>query len=88
MKFYKTTARCEDCELTFPYAVTEEEMEDGSAADIPCPLCGQAATYEAYVQCTQREYEVAIETYEDYEDLGEDLEDFDDFEIWDEEDWE
>jgi DNA-directed RNA polymerase subunit RPC12/RpoP len=77
MEYFKTTAKCLECGITFEYAVTDEEMEDESAMDIPCPICGELADFEPYTPCTEDEYEEIIESYEEEMEEGFEFEEFD-----------
>jgi len=89
MNYFKTKAKCLDCDLTFDYAVTQEEMDDGTAMDIPCPICGEPASFDTYEPCSEATYEEIIEAYEEEMEEDYDLdyleeEDFDYFEEeWD-----
>jgi peptide subunit release factor 1 (eRF1) len=73
MNYFKTTAKCPECNLTFDYAVTQEEMDDGTAMDIPCPTCGEPASFDKYNPCSEETYEEIIEAYEEKMDESYDL---------------
>lgn len=87
MKYYCARAKCQECRLTFRYAVTEEDIEDGSAYDVACPRCGEFVDISSYTPCSENTYEQINEEYEELEDrFG--LEEFDEDELDDENDWE
>jgi len=81
MKYFYTKAKCPECRLAFRYAVTEEDIEDGSAEDVTCPRCGEQVELEAYAPCSEGIYEKINDEYEELEDrfgleeYGEDEED-------------
>lgn len=79
MKYYKTAVRCANCGTKFPYAVTEEEIEESSILETICPECDEMVELENLTLCSKEAYERIIEVYED--SLDKDLEfDIDDFE--------
>jgi len=84
MEYFKTSARCPECGLSFEYAVTQDEIEDGSAMEIFCPRCGESTNFEDYTPCSERDYERILEEYEELEDVFE-LEEFE--EDFEEEEW-
>lgn len=87
MKYFYTKAKCPECRLNFRYAVTEEDIEDGSAEDVTCPRCGEQAELEAYTPCSEGIYNKINDEYEELEDrFG--LEEYEDEEDEDDDDWE
>jgi hypothetical protein len=84
MKYFKTRARCSGCRLSFDFALTEEDRENGDF-EVICPRCGEIAEAGRLIPCSADEYDEIMTEYEDFEeqyaleDLSE--EDF-------EEDWE
>lgn len=80
IKYYKTTARCSECDFKFLYALTEEEIEESDILEAICPECGEIVELENMTLCSEIAYENIIEAYEDLldEDFEFDIEDFDD----------
>jgi transcription initiation factor IIE alpha subunit len=77
MEYFRAEARCPECRLTFRYAVTEEDIEDGSAFDVMCPRCGEQVDLDDYVPCSEEAYDKISDLYEELEDrFG--LEEYDD----------
>jgi len=46
IKYYKTTARCSECDFKFLYALTEEEIEESDILEAICPECGEIVELE------------------------------------------
>jgi len=85
MKYFYTKAKCPECRLAFRSAVTEEDIEDGSAQEVTCPRCGEQVDLEAYTPCSEGIYDKINDEYEELEDrFG--LEEYDEDE--EDDDWE
>jgi len=65
-QFFKTVAKCPECQIIFKFAVTAEERRNVFALEIPCPRW--------YDEITGA-YEDKVEEYE-LEDLDDDFDDF------------
>lgn len=71
MKYYKATVRCPACSTKFPYAVTEEEVEEADILAALCPECEDMVELEHLTPCSETTYKDIIEAYKD--SLDEDL---------------
>lgn len=86
MKYFYAKAKCTDCSLVFRYAVTEEDIEDGSDYDIMCPRCGEQVELSDYSPCSEETYDRINDEYEELEDrFG--LEEYDDDDDDGDDDW-
>ena len=85
MKYFCAKAKCPECRLSFRYAVTEDDIEDGSAQDVTCPRCGEQVDLDDYVSCNEETYDKIGEEYEELEDrFGlEEYDDEDEDDSWD-----